>query len=57
MTNINKTLKNITKKLKVEDQDKLNQLIDEYEIKKAIRQSQNGKASGFDGIPYEFYKE
>ena len=55
--NINKTLKNITKKLKVEDQDKLNQLIDEYEIKKAIRQSQNGKASGFDGIPYEFYKE
>ena len=54
--NINKTLRNITNKLKTEDQDKLSQKTDKYEIKKAIRESQNSKAPGFNRIPYEFYK-
>jgi len=54
---INETLKNITNKLKTDDQEKLDKQIDEYEIKKAIKASQNGKASGIDRIPYEFYKD
>jgi len=54
---INETLKNITNKLREEDQHKLKQPTDEYEIKKAIRESQNGKAPRFDEIPYKFYKE
>jgi len=54
---INETLRNITNKLREEDQHKLNQPTNEYEIKKAIRESQNGKAPRFNGIPYKFYKE
>jgi len=53
---INETLKNITNKLKTDNQEKLNKQTDEYEIRKAIKASQNGKAPGIDGIPYEFYK-
>jgi len=53
---INETLKNITNKLKTDDQEKLDRQTDEYEIRKAIKASQNGKAPGINGIPYEFYK-
>jgi len=53
---INETLKNITNKLKIDDQEKLDKQTDEYKIKKAIKASQNGKAPRIDGIPYEFYK-
>jgi len=53
---INETLKNITNKLKTDDQEKLDKQTDEHEIRKAIKASQNGKAPGIDGIPYEFYK-
>ena len=53
---INETLKNITNKLETDDQEKLDKQTDKYEIKKAIKASQNSKAPGVDGILYEFYK-
>jgi ribonuclease HI/exonuclease III len=51
-----KILAKLDRSLSQEDIDNFQSRISYSEVAKAISQSTNGKASGLDGIPYEFYK-
>ncbi|KZP03153.1 hypothetical protein FIBSPDRAFT_769381, partial [Athelia psychrophila] len=46
----------VSKRLTEEQNEALKKLITDHDLEEALRQSQNGKTPGDDGIPYEFYK-
>jgi hypothetical protein len=49
-------LRNVKARIQTEDKEKLEQCLDEEEIKAALYSMPNGKASGLDGIPVELWK-
>ena len=53
----NLLLKYISNKITNEQNNKLTKQIEITEIKEAIQSMENGKSSGIDDIPIEFYKE
>lgn len=46
----------VTQRLTEEQNETLKNLITDIDLAEALKQSQNGKTPGDDGIPYEFYK-
>ena len=52
----NTILEKVSCKLKPEEQEQCEGPILEKELKLALNQAKNGKSSGSDGVPVEFYK-